>query len=78
MYAIAWGLSVVALAVYFKLWGLVYIAGFVTALLVLKQLATIGMAMLTKEEKTTKRQPRPAGPLARSAEQRQRSPVKIR
>jgi len=78
MYGIAWGLSVVLLSVYFQLWGLVYIAGFVTALLVLKQLFTVVMASLTKQESTVKRPPRPAGPLARSAEERQRRPVKMR
>ena len=78
MYGIAWGLSVVLLAAYFQLWGLLYIAGFITALLVLKLLFAVVMASIAKRESSVKRPPRPAGPLARSAEERQRRPVKMR
>ncbi len=78
MYAIAWAVSIVLLALYFKLWGLVYIAGAVSVLLMLKQLVSLITASLTKQESKVKRDPRPTGPLARSSENRQHKPVKMR
>jgi hypothetical protein len=78
MYGIAWGLSVVVLGVFFQLWGLVYIAAGVTALLVVRQLISLIPALFAKDESKVKRPPRPAGPLSRNAEQRQHKPVRVR
>jgi hypothetical protein len=78
MYGIAWGLSVVVLGVFFQLWGLVYIAGIVTALLVVRQLISLIPALFAKEESKVRRPPRPVGHLSRTAEQRQRNAAKMR
>jgi hypothetical protein len=78
MYAIAWGLSVVLLSLYFQLWGLVYIAGTVTVILILRQLVSLVIASLSQQESKVKREPRPTGPLAKSYETRERKPLRMR
>ncbi len=70
---LAWAVIITLVGLLFKLWGLVYIAGFVAAVCLLRVIFIGVKDLLQKEEPANKRRPRQIGQLTGGIERRKKT-----